>query len=98
MVVFLVTVLFLTHSNDLNRSGRQKGWRLFCVIKRNNVYTTQCRTIYVVIEANYFKESDTFPDDFIKKCKDNKNEAINIPIEVKITYIEWQWNQDYMHN
>ena len=24
-----------------------------------------------------------FPDDFIKKCKDNANEAIDIPIEVK---------------
>ena len=29
------------------------------------------------------KKSDTFPDDFIKKCKDNANEAHNIPLEVK---------------
>ena len=26
-----------------------------------------------------------FTNDFIKECKDNANEAINIPIEVKIT-------------
>ena len=25
----------------------------------------------------------TFPDDFIKNCKNNANEAHNIPIEVK---------------
>ena len=29
------------------------------------------------------KKSDTFPDNFIYKCKDNANEDINIPIEVK---------------
>ena len=29
------------------------------------------------------KKSDTFPDNFIEKCEDNANEAINIPIEVK---------------
>ena len=51
--------------------------------KRNKVYTTQWRKIYEVIEEDYFKESDIFPDDYIKKCKDNANEAINIPIEVK---------------
>ena len=50
---------------------------------RIKVYTTQWRTIYKVIEQDYLKESDTFPDDFIKKCKDNANYAINIPIEVK---------------
>ena len=31
----------------------------------------------------FFKKSDTFPDDFIKKCNDNTDEDINIPIEVK---------------
>ena len=52
--------------------------------KRNNVYTTQWRTIYEVIDGDYFKESDISLDDFIKKCKDNANEAINIPIEIKM--------------
>ena len=33
--------------------------------------------------AIFFNESDIFPDDFIKKCRDNSNEAINILIEVK---------------
>ena len=48
--------------------------------ERNKVYSTQWRKIYKVIEPDFFKKSDTFPDDFIKKCKDNANEAINIPI------------------
>ena len=30
-----------------------------------------------------FKKSDTFPNDFIKKYRDNANETNNIPIEVK---------------
>ena len=50
--------------------------------KRNEVYTTQWRTIYEVTEQDYFNESDIFPDDK-KKCKSNANEAINIPSEVK---------------
>ena len=29
-----------------------------------------------------FEESDIFPDDYIKKCKDNANEARSIPLEV----------------
>ena len=37
-----------------------------------------------VIETDCFKKSDTFPDDFIKTCNDNANEAVNIPIEVEI--------------
>ena len=48
---------------------------------RNKVYTTQWRKIYEVIEQDYFNESDIFQT--IKKCKDNANEAIDIPIEVK---------------
>ena len=51
--------------------------------KRKKVYTTQWRKIYEVIEEDQFNKSDIFPDDFIKKCKDNENEDINIPIEVK---------------
>ena len=31
----------------------------------------------------FFNESDIFTDYFMKKYKDNANEAINIPIEVK---------------
>ena len=31
--------------------------------KRNKVYTTKWRTIYKVIEEDYLKESDNFPDD-----------------------------------
>ena len=50
---------------------------------RNKVYTTLWRKIYKVIEEDYFKESDIFPDYFIKKCKYNSNKDINIPIELK---------------
>ena len=31
----------------------------------------------------FFDETDIFPDDFIKHCKNNANEAHNIPLEVK---------------
>ena len=53
--------------------------------KRNKVNTTQWSTIYEVTEEDYFKESDIFPDYFIKKCKGNSNEAQVVPPEVKIT-------------
>ena len=43
-----------------------------------------------VIEEAYFKESDIFPDDFIKQCKENSNEAQGVPLEIKITYSEWK--------
>ena len=50
---------------------------------RNKVYISQWRTIYEVIEEDQFNKSDIFPDDFIKKCKDNANEAISIPLELE---------------
>ena len=31
-----------------------------------------------------FDETDIFPDNILKHCKNNVNEAHNIPIEVKI--------------
>ena len=51
--------------------------------KRNKVYTTQWRTIYKVIETDFQKKIDIFPDDFIKLCKDNANQDQFLPIEVK---------------
>ena len=33
--------------------------------------------------AIFFDETDIFPDDFIKHCKNNANEAHNIPIDIK---------------
>ena len=50
--------------------------------KRNKVYSTERRKIYEVIEPDFCNKYDTFPDDFIKKWKDNANEAFNIPTEV----------------
>ena len=52
---------------------------------RNKVYTSQQNKICKVIEPYILKKSDTFPDDFMKKCRDNAKEAIGIPMEFKIT-------------
>ena len=41
--------------------------------KRKKSFTTQWMKIYEVTEEDYFKESDIFLDDFIKKCKDHAN-------------------------
>ena len=51
--------------------------------KRNKVYTKQWRTIYEVIQQDFLDETDIFPDYFIKHCKNNTNEAHNIPLKVK---------------
>ena len=51
--------------------------------KRNKVYTKLWRTIYEVIQQYIFKETDIFPGNFIKKCKNNANEAQFLPLEVK---------------
>ena len=45
--------------------------------------TKQWRPIYEVIDEDYIKDSKIFPDDFIKECKNNSNEAHDIPREVK---------------
>ena len=41
--------------------------------KRNREYTPKQRIIYEVIEPDFFNKSDIFPDNFIKKCRDNAN-------------------------
>ena len=50
---------------------------------RKKVYKKQWRTIYEVIQQYFFDETDIFPDDFIKHCKINENEAHIIALEVK---------------
>ena len=47
------------------------------------VNTTKWRPIYEVIDEAYIKESNIFPDDFIRECKNNSNEAQFIPSDVK---------------
>ena len=37
--------------------------------KRNKLYTTEWRKIYKVIEPEFLKKSDTFPDSFIKNVR-----------------------------
>ena len=39
--------------------------------------------IYDVIQPYFLKETDIFPGDFTKKCKDNENEAQFLTLEVK---------------
>ena len=53
--------------------------------KINKINTNKWRPIYKVIEEAYFKESEKFPDDFMKQCKDNKNESQFVTLDVRIT-------------
>ena len=64
---------------------------------RTKVNTTKWTPIYELVDEAYIKGSKNFSDYFIKKCKDNSNEARDIPRDVKITLIEWKCNKDYMH-
>ena len=45
--------------------------------------TIKWRPIFEVIDEAYFKGCKIFSDDFMKECKDNSNEALDIPREVK---------------
>ena len=51
--------------------------------KIHKIYTKLWRDIYEVIQQLFY-ETDIFPDNFIKRCKNNANEARNIPLELKI--------------
>ena len=50
---------------------------------RTKVNTTKQRPVYEIIDEAYIKDFKTFPDDFIRECKNNSNEAQFIPREVK---------------
>ena len=50
---------------------------------RTKVNTSKWRTIYEVIDEAYIKESNIFPEDFMRECKNNSNEAQFIPSDVK---------------
>ena len=47
------------------------------------VQKTKWRTIYEVIDEDYIKNSDIFPDDFITKCKQCPNIPQTISNDVK---------------
>ena len=47
------------------------------------VQKTKWRPIYEVIDKDYIKISNIFPDDFITKCKQCPNEPQNISSDVK---------------
>ena len=48
------------------------------------VNTTKWISIYEVIDEAYIIESNIFPDNFIRECKNIPNEAQFIPIDEKI--------------
>ena len=54
---------------------------------RTKVNTTKWRPIYEVIDEVYIKDSIKKPEDFIRDCKNNSNEARDIPRDVK-KYVE----------
>ena len=50
---------------------------------RKKVNAKKWRPIYEVIYDAYIKESKSFPDDFIRDCKNNPNKAQFISVDVK---------------
>ena len=65
---------------------------------RNKVYKTQWSTIYEVIEPEFLKETETFPDDFIKNVRIMKMKLLIYQLRSKITQSEWRCNKYYMKN
>ena len=51
---------------------------------RTKVNIAKWRPIYEVVDEAYIKESNIFPDDFIRECKNNSNEGQFISRDVKI--------------
>ena len=50
---------------------------------RTKVNTTKWTPIYEVIDESYIKESNIFPENFIRECKNNSNKSRDIPRNVK---------------
>ena len=50
---------------------------------RTEVNATKWRPIYEGIDESYIEDSNIFPGDFIRECKNNSKEAQFIPREVK---------------
>ena len=50
---------------------------------RTKVNTKKLRPIYEVIDEAYLQASKIFSYHFIRECKNNSNEARDIPLEVK---------------
>ena len=50
---------------------------------RRVVQKTQWRPIYEFTDEYYIKDSNIFPDDFIRECKKNPNEPQYILVDVK---------------
>ena len=61
------------------------------------VQKTKWGPIYEVIDEDYDKNSNIFPDAFITKCNRCPNEPQKISSDVKNNIKLWQWNKVYMH-
>ena len=65
----------------------KRQWTLILKIltkfKRDTNYIQNYGGLSTKLYNNFFDETDIFPDDFIKHCKNNANESHNIPLEVK---------------
>ena len=74
-------------NNNKIPSHVKRQWTLILKIltqlKRNTKYIQNDEGKSTKLYKNIFDETDIFPDDFIKHCKNNANEARNITIEVK---------------
>ena len=64
---------------------------------RTKVNTKKWRPIYEVIYEAYIKESNIFPDDFIRECKNNSNEGRFIPRKVK-NKIKWMATEQCLYS
>ena len=62
----------------------QDIWTIEKYEDRKFIQKTKWTSIYDVIDEDYIKDSNIFPDDFIIKCKQFPNEPQNISGDVKI--------------
>ena len=49
----------------------------------HNHHKRHCRTIYKVIQQEFFDETDISPEEFLKYCKNNSNVPFIIPPDIK---------------
>ena len=66
-------------------------------MKLEQKFIKKWRPIYEVVDEAYIKESKIFPDDFIRDCKNNSNEAQFILAEVKNDIKQMAMEKVYIH-
>ena len=66
-----------------NDTMRQDNNNIDTYETRTKVNTTKWRPFYEVIDEAYIEEFKIFPEGFIRECKNNSNETLDIQREVK---------------